>query len=72
MRLSAAQLSALFAGSDGGAEHWATIASLVELNDVDPLAYRPTPHRTVTLGRQISSSYGKRSDHSRKKFSKVS
>lgn len=32
----------LFAGSDGGAEHWATIASLVEtckLNDVDPLAY---------------------------------
>jgi hypothetical protein len=34
--------SALFAGSDGGAEHWATIASLIEtckLNDVDPLAY---------------------------------
>ena len=34
--------NALFAGSDGGAEHWATIASLVEtckLNDVDPLAY---------------------------------
>lgn len=32
----------LFAGSDGGAEHWAIIASLVEtckLNDVDPLAY---------------------------------
>jgi len=28
--------------SDGGAEHWAVIASLVEtckLNDVDPLAY---------------------------------
>lgn len=28
--------------SDGGAEHWATIASLIEtckLNDVDPLAY---------------------------------
>jgi hypothetical protein len=28
--------------SDGGAEHWATIASLVEtctLNDVDPYAY---------------------------------
>jgi transposase len=32
----------LFAGSDGGAEHWATIASLIEtckLNDVDPLTY---------------------------------
>jgi hypothetical protein len=32
----------LFAGSDGGAEHWATIASLIEtckLNDVDPLVY---------------------------------
>src|SRR4051794_17040517 len=34
--------NALYAGSDGGAEHWATIASLIEtckLNDVDPLAY---------------------------------
>jgi transposase len=34
--------NALFAGSDGGAEHWATIASLIEtckLNDVDPLEY---------------------------------
>jgi len=34
--------NALFAGSDAGAEHWATIASLVEtckLNDVDPLCY---------------------------------
>jgi hypothetical protein len=34
--------NALFAGSDGGAEHWAVVASLVEtckLNDVDPLAY---------------------------------
>ena len=34
--------NALFAGSDGGAEHWATIASLIEtckLNDVDPLRY---------------------------------
>jgi transposase len=31
----------LFAGSHGGAEHWAIIASLIEtckLNDVDPLA----------------------------------
>src|SRR4029077_4703292 len=34
--------NALFAGSDGGADHWATIASLIEtckLNDVDPLGY---------------------------------
>jgi IS66 C-terminal element/Transposase IS66 family len=34
--------NALFAGSDGGAEHWATIASLIEtceLNGVDPPAY---------------------------------
>ncbi|NLF29300.1 MAG: IS66 family transposase [Planctomycetes bacterium] len=34
--------NALFAGSDGGAEHWATLASLIEtckLNDVDPYAY---------------------------------
>jgi transposase len=34
--------NALFAGSDGGAEHWATIASLIEtckLNDVDPLGW---------------------------------
>ncbi len=34
--------NALFAGSDGGAEHWAVIASLIEtckLNDVDPLNY---------------------------------
>ncbi|TCU12744.1 transposase domain-containing protein, partial [Rhizobium laguerreae] len=34
--------NALFAGSDAGAEHWATIASLIEtakLNDVEPLGY---------------------------------
>ena len=34
--------NALFAGSDGGAEHWAVVASLVEtckLNSVDPHAY---------------------------------
>ena len=37
--------NALFAGSDGGAEHWAAIASLIEtckLNDVDPVAYPTT------------------------------
>nr|WP_132011046.1 IS66 family transposase [Camelimonas lactis] len=34
--------NALFAGSDGGGEHWATIASLIEtakLNGVDPYLY---------------------------------
>ncbi len=34
--------NALFAGSDGGAEHWAAIASLIEtckLNEVEPFAY---------------------------------
>ena len=34
--------NALFAGSDGGGEHWAVIASLIEtckLNDVEPHAY---------------------------------
>jgi transposase len=34
--------NALFAGSDGGAEHWAIIASLIEtckLNGVDPYTY---------------------------------
>jgi hypothetical protein len=34
--------NALFAGSDGGAEHWAVIASLIEtckLTKVDPYAY---------------------------------
>jgi transposase len=34
--------NALFAGSDGGAEYWAIIASLIEtckINDVDPMGY---------------------------------
>jgi transposase len=38
---SNARKNALFAGSDGGAEHCAVIASVIEtckLNDVDPLA----------------------------------
>jgi transposase len=36
------QKNALFAVSDGRAEHWATIASLIEsckINDLDPLDY---------------------------------
>ncbi len=34
--------NALFAGSDGGGQHWAVVASLIEtckLNGVDPYAY---------------------------------
>jgi|SRR5229473_7657634 hypothetical protein len=37
-----ARLRSLFAGSDGGGEHWAVIASLIEtckVNDIDPQAY---------------------------------
>lgn len=40
--LALSRKNALFAGSDGGGEHWATIASLVEtckLNGIDPQAY---------------------------------
>jgi transposase len=41
-RIALNRKNALFAGSDGGGEHWATIASLIEtckLNAVDPLGY---------------------------------
>jgi transposase len=40
--LALTRKNALFAGSDGGAEHWAILASLIEtakLNNVDPQAY---------------------------------
>lgn len=40
--LALTRKNALFAGSDGGADHWAVLASLIEtakLNDVDPQAY---------------------------------
>lgn len=40
--LALTRKNALFAGSDGGAEHWAIVASLIEtckLNGIDPLAY---------------------------------
>jgi hypothetical protein len=43
--------NALFAGCDGGAEHWAVVASLIEtckLNAIDPEAYlRDTITRIV-------------------------
>lgn len=40
--LALSRKNALFAGSDGGGEHWATIASLIEtckLNGIDPQVY---------------------------------
>jgi transposase len=40
--LALTRKNALFAGSDGGAEHWAVIASLIEtckLRDVEPHGY---------------------------------
>ena len=47
--------NALFAGSDGGAEHWATIASLVEtckLNGVDPQTYLADVLARIVNGHQ--------------------
>ena len=47
--------NALFAGSDGGAEHWATIASLIEtckLNDIDPLGYLTDVLARIVNGHQ--------------------
>ena len=40
--LALTRKNSLFAGSDGGAEHWAILASLIEtakLNEIDPQAY---------------------------------
>ena len=45
--------NALFAGSDGGAEHWAVVASLIEtckLNAVDPQAYLAATITTIVQG----------------------
>ena len=45
--------NALFAGSDGGAEHWAVIASLIEtckLNAIDPQAYLGETITTIVQG----------------------
>jgi len=45
--------NALLAGSDGGAEHWAIIASLVQtckLNDVDPLVYLTAALTSIVNG----------------------
>ncbi len=47
----------LFAGSDGGAERWATVCSLVaaaKLNDVEPYAYLSDVLRRMTDGHPLS------------------
>jgi transposase len=47
--------NALFAGSDGGAAHWAVIASLIEtckLNGIDPQAYLGDTITKIVSGHQ--------------------
>ena len=46
--------NALFAGSDGGARHWAVVASLLataKLNGVEPLAWLTDVLERMVLGR---------------------
>ncbi|MFI5023056.1 MAG: IS66 family transposase [Alphaproteobacteria bacterium] len=48
--------NALFAGSDGGAEHWAILASLIEtckLNAVDPQAYLADIFARLVAGHSV-------------------
>jgi transposase len=54
---AAARKNALFAGSDGGAAHWAVLASLIEtckLNQVDPEAYLADVITGIVQGRANS------------------
>jgi transposase len=47
----------LFAGSDGGADRWATVCSLIttaKLNDVEPLAYLQSVLERMSSGHPIS------------------
>jgi transposase len=49
--------NALFAGSDGGGEHWAILASLIEtckLNGVDPQAYLADVFARLVVGHSIN------------------
>jgi len=49
--------NALFAGSDGGGEHWAILASIIEtckLNDVDPEAYLADVFANLVGGHPIN------------------
>ncbi len=46
-----------FAGSDGGAERWATVCSLIataKLNDVEPFAYLRDVLQRMTHGHPMS------------------
>ena len=50
--------NALFAGSDGGARHWAMVASLVataKLNGVEPLAWLTDVLESTVSGRTKAS-----------------
>jgi transposase len=54
--------NALFAGSDGGAEHWATIASLIEtckLNDTDVLTRVVNGHPNSDIDQLLPWAYPK-------------
>jgi hypothetical protein len=49
--------NALFAGSDGGGEHWAIIASLIETcktNNVDPEAYLADIFARLVAGHPVN------------------
>jgi len=55
--LALTRKNALFAGSDGGAEHWACLASLIEtckLNAIDPLAYLTATLTRLAGGHSIN------------------
>lgn len=50
-------MSRPFAGSDGGGEHWAILASLIEtckLNGVDPQAYLADVFVSLVAGHPIN------------------
>jgi hypothetical protein len=56
-RVALTRKNALFAGSDGGAAHWAVIASLMEtckLNGVEPRAYLADLIRRIVNGHPTS------------------
>lgn len=55
--LALTRKNALFAGSDGGAAHWAILASLIEtakLNDVDPRAWLTTTLEELAAGHPVT------------------
>ena len=55
--LALTRKNALFAGSDGGAEHWGVIASLIEtckLNSVDPHAWLAATLTAIVTGHKQS------------------